>query len=103
MRDYEYEDFDSESAADSSGTKPSVRQVHSDTRFPQRKNPRQEYSLPVMEPTSADKLIAGIWRQLHSPVKLSRLPSVWHLTESTMFQTLRKTDHTIKHGYPHWC
>ncbi|KAI2991445.1 hypothetical protein CBS147344_1588 [Aspergillus niger] len=75
-RDHEYESLDLEAAADSSGTKPSVRQVHSDTRFPQRKNPRQEYSLPVLEPTSADKLIAGIWRQLHSPVKLSRLPSI---------------------------
>ncbi|GAT27579.1 SET domain protein [Aspergillus luchuensis] len=73
--DCEYESLSSAAAADSSGSKPSVRQVHSDTRFPQRKNPRQEYSLPVLEPTSADKLIAGIWRQLHSPVKLSRLPS----------------------------
>ncbi|GFN15319.1 SET domain-containing protein [Aspergillus tubingensis] len=74
--DAEYESLSSAAAADSSGSKPSVRQVHSDTRFPQRKNPRQEYSLPVLEPTSADKLIAGIWRQLHSPVKLSRLPSI---------------------------
>ncbi|GKZ47209.1 hypothetical protein AbraIFM66951_010560 [Aspergillus brasiliensis] len=70
------ESLDSESTANSSKSKPSVRQVHSDTRFPQRKNPRQEYLMPVLEPTSADKLIAGIWRQLHSPVKLSRLPSI---------------------------
>ncbi|GAQ33213.1 SET domain protein [Aspergillus niger] len=74
--DAEYDSLSSEAAAGSSGSKPSVRQVQSDTRFPQRKNPRQEYSLPVLEPTSADKLIAGIWRQLHSPVKLSRLPSI---------------------------
>ncbi|PYI09260.1 SET domain protein [Aspergillus sclerotiicarbonarius CBS 121057] len=56
--------------------KPSMRQVQSDTGFPQRKNPRLEFLLPVLEPTSADKLIAGIWRQLHSPVQLSRLPCI---------------------------
>ncbi|KAL2814693.1 SET domain protein [Aspergillus cavernicola] len=53
-----------------------IRQVHSDTRFPQRKKPRQEFSLPILEPTSADKLIAGIWRQLHSPVQLSSFTSI---------------------------
>ncbi|OJJ75247.1 hypothetical protein ASPBRDRAFT_173059 [Aspergillus brasiliensis CBS 101740] len=70
------ESLDSEPPTNPRGNRPSIRQVHSDTRFPQRKNPRQEYLMPVLEPTSADKLIAGIWRQLHSPVKLSRLPSI---------------------------
>lgn len=49
----------------------SVRQVHSDTRFPQRKH-RQEPSTPVMTPTSTDKLISGIWRQIHSEVQWGR-------------------------------
>lgn len=49
----------------------SVRQVHSDTRFPQRKH-RQEPSTPVMTPTSTDKLISGIWRQVHSEVQWGR-------------------------------
>ncbi|KAK6813275.1 hypothetical protein RU639_011051 [Aspergillus parasiticus] len=56
--------------------KSSVRQVHSDTRFPQRKNPSKDTSAPVLEPTSTDKLIAGIWRQVFSPVQLSRFHSV---------------------------
>lgn len=55
--------------------KVAVRQVHSDTRFPQRKR-SNKHTVPVLEPTSADKLIAGIWRQLHSSVRLSRLDSV---------------------------
>lgn len=64
-------------ATDPNGTvgdsqKASVRQVHSDTRFPQRKNPSRDTSAPVLEPTSTDKLIAGIWRQVFSPVQLSR-------------------------------
>ncbi|KAL2803422.1 hypothetical protein BJX63DRAFT_67995 [Aspergillus granulosus] len=50
----------------------SVRQVHSDTSFPQRKKPSQDFAPPVLEPSSTDKLISGIWRQLHSPVNLSR-------------------------------
>ncbi|KAB8223395.1 hypothetical protein BDV33DRAFT_189028 [Aspergillus novoparasiticus] len=57
--------------------KSSVRQVHSDTRFPQRKNPSKDTSVPVLEPTSTDKLIAGIWRQVFSPVQLSRFHSVF--------------------------
>ncbi|KAI9375784.1 hypothetical protein BJX61DRAFT_493067 [Aspergillus egyptiacus] len=52
--------------------KPSVRQVHSDTRFPQRRKPGQDGIPPPLEPTSTDKLLAGIWRQVHSPVELSR-------------------------------
>lgn len=55
---------------------PSVRQVHSDTGFPQRKKPGRDQSVPVMEPTSTDKLISGIWRQVYSHVQLNRLPSV---------------------------
>ncbi|PLB54686.1 SET domain-containing protein [Aspergillus steynii IBT 23096] len=54
----------------------SIRQVHSDTGFPQRKKPGRDNAAPVMEPTSTDKLISGIWRQVFSPVQLSRLPSV---------------------------
>ncbi|GFF39863.1 SET domain-containing protein SNOG_11806 [Aspergillus udagawae] len=54
----------------------SVRQVHSDTGFPQRRKAGQDYVAPVLEPTSTDKLIAGIWRQMYSPVKLSRTPAV---------------------------
>ncbi|KAE8149005.1 SET domain-containing protein [Aspergillus avenaceus] len=56
--------------------KPSVRQVQSDTRFPQRKKPGRDDAAPVLEPTSTDKLIAGIWRQVYSPVQLSRFHSV---------------------------
>ncbi|KAJ0413310.1 SET domain protein [Aspergillus carlsbadensis] len=49
---------------------PSVRQVHSDTGFPQRMNPK-DLKPPVLEPSSTDKLLAGIWRQIYSPLKLS--------------------------------
>lgn len=52
----------------------SVRQVHTETRFPQRKKPGKEG--PVLEPTSTDRLIAGIWRQLFSPVQLARVSPV---------------------------
>ncbi|KNG86189.1 SET domain protein [Aspergillus nomiae NRRL 13137] len=73
--------IDGYTAPDSNGMtddaqKSSVRQVHSDTRFPQRKNPSKDTSAPVLEPTSTDKLIAGIWRQVFSPVQLSRFHSV---------------------------
>ncbi|KAL5002006.1 hypothetical protein BDV10DRAFT_158078 [Aspergillus recurvatus] len=50
----------------------SIRQVHSDTRFPQRAKPGQGLEPPVLEPTSSDKLISGIWRQIYSSVQLSR-------------------------------
>jgi hypothetical protein len=50
--------------------KKSSRQVHNETRFPQRK-PRQEQVVPVMEPTSSDKLISGIWRQIFSGIHLT--------------------------------
>ncbi|RDW70886.1 SET domain-containing protein [Aspergillus mulundensis] len=50
----------------------SIRQVHSDTRFPQRAKPGQGLDPPVLEPTSSDKLISGIWRQVYSSVQLSR-------------------------------
>ena len=52
----------------------SIRQVHTETRLPQRKKPVND--APVLEPTSTDKLIAGIWRQLYSPVQLTRSSSV---------------------------
>ncbi|OJJ40842.1 hypothetical protein ASPWEDRAFT_56140 [Aspergillus wentii DTO 134E9] len=59
-----------ESAKHHDPTHPHTRQVHSDTRFPQRKKPETDGI--VLEPTSTDKLIAGIWRQLFSSVKLSQ-------------------------------
>ncbi|KAL4887658.1 hypothetical protein BJY04DRAFT_176372, partial [Aspergillus karnatakaensis] len=62
---------DNETLDDLASSK-STRQVHTDTRFPQRVKPGQGISPPVLEPTSTDKLIAGIWRQVHSPVQLSR-------------------------------
>ena len=52
----------------------SIRQVHMEIRLPQRKKPVNE--APVLEPTSTDKLIAGIWRQVYSPVQLTRSSSV---------------------------
>lgn len=58
----------------------SVRQFHSDTRFPQRSKPGQGISPPVLEPSSTDKLIAGIWRQVYSSVQLSYDFSVWSNT-----------------------
>ncbi|THC92791.1 hypothetical protein EYZ11_007720 [Aspergillus tanneri] len=48
-----------------------VRQVHSDSRFPVR-NAHKEPSVPALTSTSTDKLISGIWRQVHSEVKWSR-------------------------------
>ncbi|PQE06038.1 SET domain protein [Rutstroemia sp. NJR-2017a BBW] len=67
------------STADSSATpiKRQIRQFHCETRFPQRKKPRTDGAPPVLEPTSADKLIAGIWKQVFSPVKLNCLVSVF--------------------------
>ncbi|KGO64372.1 hypothetical protein PITC_022710 [Penicillium italicum] len=50
---------------------PSVRQFHSDTRIPQRKKPMKDAAVPSLQPSSIDKFIAGIWRQVHSPVTLS--------------------------------
>ncbi|KAH3403446.1 hypothetical protein KXV40_003605 [Aspergillus fumigatus] len=67
---------DTSSTEDQSTVSRSVRQLHSDTGFPQRRKARQDYAAPVLEPTSTDKLIAGIWRQIYSPVKLSRVPAV---------------------------
>ena len=58
------------------GTKRRVRQFHIDSRFPQRRNPAKDTAVPVMQPTSIDKLISGIWRQLHSPIDLSLLSGV---------------------------
>ena len=51
-----------------------TRQCHINTRFPQRRNPAKDCAVPAAQPTSADKLISGIWRQLHSPINLA-LPS----------------------------
>ncbi|RDK41542.1 hypothetical protein M752DRAFT_301973 [Aspergillus phoenicis ATCC 13157] len=64
----------STTAAKATARKSSVRQVHSDMRFPRRKKPGHG-GAPVLEPTSTDKLIAGIWRQVYYPVQLSRILS----------------------------
>lgn len=48
-----------------------ARQCHINTRFPQRRNPANDSAIPVVQPTSADKLISGIWRQLHSRINLT--------------------------------
>ncbi|KAL2826363.1 hypothetical protein BJY01DRAFT_229781 [Aspergillus pseudoustus] len=71
-------DSDTDSGAGSdhlqpSGVKnqPSVRQFHSDARFPQRKRPFKDTGAPALQPSSIDKLISGIWRQVHSPITLS--------------------------------
>lgn len=50
---------------------PSFRQLHSDTRFPQRKRRTKGTTTPPLQPSTIDKLISGIWRQVHSPVNLS--------------------------------
>lgn len=52
-------------------TEPSIRQFQSDTRFPQRKRRANDLATPTLQPSSIDKLIAGIWRQVHSPITLS--------------------------------
>ncbi|EPS31287.1 hypothetical protein PDE_06242 [Penicillium oxalicum 114-2] len=49
---------------------PIVRQLHS-ARFPQRQNPTTGTEAPTLQPSSIDKLICGIWRQVHSPTTLS--------------------------------
>ncbi|KAK2782281.1 hypothetical protein FQN53_000097 [Emmonsiellopsis sp. PD_33] len=54
----------------------SSRQLHNDTRFPQRKPP-QEPVIPTLEPTSADKLISGIWRQIFSGIQLTLAKSAF--------------------------
>ncbi|KAL4794577.1 hypothetical protein BDV19DRAFT_364830 [Aspergillus venezuelensis] len=50
----------------------STRQFESDTRFPQRAKPGAGLEPPTLEPTSTDRLIAGIWKQIYSSVELSR-------------------------------
>ncbi|EEP80192.1 conserved hypothetical protein [Uncinocarpus reesii 1704] len=47
-----------------------VRQLLSETRFPQRSHSKQA-SRATGEPSSVDKLISGIWRQLHSNTELN--------------------------------
>ncbi|KAK2867785.1 hypothetical protein FQN49_003476 [Arthroderma sp. PD_2] len=46
------------------------RQLLGGSRFPQRKPP-QNTSAPVLEPTSGDRLILGIWRQIFSNIRLT--------------------------------
>ncbi|KAK2766086.1 hypothetical protein FQN54_007601 [Arachnomyces sp. PD_36] len=58
-----------EQAAASQGGSTSCRQAHIDTRFPQR-NTTKDPAVPTLEPSSADKLVAGIWRQIHSNIEL---------------------------------
>lgn len=50
---------------------PSIRQLQSDTRFPQRKRRANDSATPTLQPSSIDKLVSGIWRQVHAPVTLS--------------------------------
>ncbi|KAL4946931.1 hypothetical protein BDW69DRAFT_190725, partial [Aspergillus filifer] len=62
-------------SADTSGSNQaskSIRQFESDTRFPQRAKPGAGLKPPTLEPTSTDRLIAGIWKQIYSSVHLSR-------------------------------
>jgi hypothetical protein len=47
---------------------PSIRQVHTTTRFPQR-TARKDQSVPIMTSTSTEKLVCGIWRQIHSEIR----------------------------------
>lgn len=62
--------------------KPSPRQVRSDNaRFPQRK-PHQGPAIPVMEPTSGDKLILGIWQQIFSGIQRTSSDSVCSLSQA---------------------
>ncbi|KAJ9267506.1 hypothetical protein DTO212C5_5982 [Paecilomyces variotii] len=69
----------------------SVRQVLSDvTRFPLRKHKRKVAG-PVLEPTSVDRLIAGIWRQVHSSVQLSR-PTLQQNTVIRSYGSLSSED-----------
>ncbi|KAJ5111404.1 SET domain-containing protein [Penicillium argentinense] len=55
----------------SNATAPPVRQFHCDTRFPQRKRTANDLATPKLQPSSIDKFILGIWRQVHSPITLS--------------------------------
>ncbi|KAJ6134484.1 SET domain-containing protein [Penicillium sp. IBT 18751x] len=67
-------DSDSNAGADLQSSdvrvQPSVRQFHSDARFPQRRGSTKGTSVPTLQPSSIDKLISGIWWQLHSPITL---------------------------------
>lgn len=93
----------STAAADASSLKPSIRQVHSDTRFPQRKKPGHDSAAPVLEPTSTDKLIAGIWRQVFSPVRLNRVPSVSHTHSQFLSPLMQRSGHRAHCRHPHRC
>jgi hypothetical protein len=88
------ENSDSDSDADTGSRlrpshmriEPSARQFHSDTRFPQRKKPTKNAAVPILQPSSIHEFIAGIWRQVHSPVTLSisfpvRFPLSLHLSD----------------------
>lgn len=67
----------------SNTTEPLVRQFHCDTRFPQRKRAANDSATPKLQPSSIDKFITGIWRQVHSSITLSVsfpvviLPAEW--------------------------
>ncbi|KAK2800028.1 hypothetical protein FQN50_008267 [Emmonsiellopsis sp. PD_5] len=72
----------------------SSRQVHNDTRFPQRKPP-QEPVIPILEPTSGDKLISGIWRQIFSGTQLTLSKSAQVSTINVHGVVDRETFRTI--------
>lgn len=56
---------------DDSSSADTTRQITTDPRsFPQRKKHR-DYESHIMQPSSLDKLVTGIWEQLHGNTKLS--------------------------------
>lgn len=90
----------------SNTTEPLVRQFHCDTRFPQRKRTANDPATPKLQPSSIDKFISGIWRQVHSPITLSVsfpvsiLPTKW-LSMSTNADDCAGSQARIQS--PHWC
>ncbi|EAS37569.3 SET domain-containing protein [Coccidioides immitis RS] len=72
------EDDRDSSSYSSSQTEP-VRQLRSETRFPQRSHSKKA-SRATGEPSSVDKLISGIWRQLHSNTELNWSTLATHAT-----------------------
>lgn len=47
-----------------------VRQLCSDTGFPQHKGPIKDAAAPILQPSCIDKFISGMWRQEDSTVTL---------------------------------
>ncbi|PGH11479.1 hypothetical protein AJ79_04854 [Helicocarpus griseus UAMH5409] len=72
--------------SDKARSKISSRQVCSANRFPQRKPP-QEPVIPALEPTSGEKLISGIWRQIFSGAQDSTI-NVHGIVDRETFRTI---------------